>query len=58
MHPNIPRRKFLKTVGFGALAGASAQLLGSPAAMAAPEDATGDISKMARLLPGCCAYSY
>lgn len=57
MH-HIPRRKFLKTVGFGALAGASAQLLGSPAAMGEDADAAGDISKMARLLPGCCAYSY
>jgi sugar phosphate isomerase/epimerase len=58
MHPEIPRRKFLKTVGLGALAGAGASWLGSPAAMASPVDADIDRSKMPRLFSGCCAYSY
>lgn len=58
MHHQIPRRKFLKTVSLGALAGAGAQWLGSPAVMEASADANVDISKMPRLLSGCCAYSY
>ena len=53
MHFKKPRREFLKTAGLTALAGAGAQLLGSPIAQAAI--ATG---KTARLLSGCCAYSY
>jgi sugar phosphate isomerase/epimerase len=58
MHREIPRRKFLKTVGFGALMGAGVQLLGSPAASGASTDGNVDISKVPRLLSGCCAYSY
>ncbi len=58
MHPRIPRRKFLKTVGLGALAGAGAQLLGSTGAAEASATAGADISKMPRLFSGCCAYSY
>ena len=58
MHHSIPRRKFLKTVGIGALAGAGAQWLGSTAD-AQPSTTTGsDTSKMPRLFTGCCAYSY
>ncbi len=58
MHPRIPRRKFLKTVGLGALAGAGAQLLGSTAAGEASAADGADSSNMPRLLSGCCAYSY
>ncbi len=58
MHPRIPRRKFLKTVGLGALAGAGAQLLGSTAAAEASAADGADSSNMPRLLSGCCAYSY
>lgn len=58
MHPRIPRRKFLKTVGLGALAGAGAQWLGSTAAAEPSAAAGADNSKMPRLLSGCCAYSY
>lgn len=58
MHYQIPRRKFLKTVGLGALVGTGVQLLGSPAAIAVSADANVDVSKMPRLLSGCCAYSY
>ncbi|MHB1936589.1 MAG: sugar phosphate isomerase/epimerase family protein [Acidobacteriaceae bacterium] len=59
MHnPIIPRRKFLKTVGLGALAGAGGEWLGSTSA-AEPSTATSaDILKLPRLLSGCCAYSY
>jgi sugar phosphate isomerase/epimerase len=42
----------------GALAGAGAQLLGSPAAMAASADDTPATSNTSRLFAGCCAYSY
>jgi sugar phosphate isomerase/epimerase len=58
MHRETPRRQFLKTVGLGALAGAGMQLLGSPIAQGASTDANAETSKMARLLCGCCAYSY
>lgn len=58
MHHELPRRHFLKTVGLAALAGTGTQLLGSPIAEGASTDANADTSKMARLLCGCCAYSY
>ena len=58
MHHSIPRRKFLKTVGIGALAGAGAQWLGSPADAQSSAAADTDASKMPRLFAGCCAYSY
>jgi len=53
----LGRRQFLKTAGAGALAGAGLAM-GAPHASAAPADANSDPSKMARLLVGCCAYSY
>ncbi len=58
MHHEISRRKLLKTAGLGALAGAGTQLLGSPLIKEASTDANASTSKMARLLSGCCAYSY
>jgi sugar phosphate isomerase/epimerase len=58
MHHSIPRRKFLKTVGIGALAGAGAQWLGSTAVAQSSAAPGMDVSKMPRLLSGCCAYSY
>ena len=58
MHFSKPRREFLKMAGLSALAGAGAQLLGSPVPQAAIADADAAIGKAARLLSGCCAYSY
>jgi sugar phosphate isomerase/epimerase len=54
----VDRRQFVKTVGLGALAGAGMGLVGPQAATAAQSDANADKSKVARLIPGCCAYSY
>ena len=58
MHHSIPRRKFLKTVGIGALAGVGSQWLGSTADAQPLAAADTDVSKMPRLFAGCCAYSY
>jgi sugar phosphate isomerase/epimerase len=58
MHSKKPRREFLKTAGLSALAGAGAQLLASPVAQGAIADADAATGKGARLLSGCCAYSY
>lgn len=58
MHHSIPRRNFLKTVGFSALAGAGAQWLGSTADAQRAAATDTDMSKMPRLFAGCCAYSY
>jgi sugar phosphate isomerase/epimerase len=58
MHHSIPRRKFLKTVGIGALASAGAQWLGSTADAQPSAAADTEASKMPRLFSGCCAYSY
>jgi sugar phosphate isomerase/epimerase len=52
------RRQFVKTVGLGALAGAGMGTVAAQAVTAAQSDANPDKSKQARLLPGCCAYSY
>jgi sugar phosphate isomerase/epimerase len=54
----VNRRQFVKTVGLGALAGAGLRVAGARAAAAPQSDANADKSKLARLLPGCCAYSY
>jgi len=54
----VSRREFVKTVGLGALAGAGMGSAGAQAAAAAQSDALPDKPKMARLFPGCCAYSY
>lgn len=58
MHHSIPRRKFLKTAAFSALAGAGAQWLGARADAQPSSAANTDASKMPRLFTGCCAYSY
>ncbi|MGD0520139.1 MAG: sugar phosphate isomerase/epimerase family protein [Terracidiphilus sp.] len=54
----VNRRQFVKTVGLSALAGAGMRVAGAQAAAAAQSDVSADKSKLARLLPGCCAYSY
>jgi sugar phosphate isomerase/epimerase len=54
----VSRREFVKTVGLGALAGASVNKVEAQGAASAQPDANPDKSKLARLLPGCCAYSY
>ena len=53
----VSRREFVKQVGLGALAGSAMTGVGAPVAVAAPaQDA--EKSAAARLMPGCCAYSY
>jgi sugar phosphate isomerase/epimerase len=54
----VNRRQFVKSVGIGALAGASMNAVGAHGLAAAQSDASADRSTTARLLPGCCAYSY
>jgi sugar phosphate isomerase/epimerase len=54
----VNRRQFVKTVGLGALAGAGMGAVGAQAVPAAQSDVKADKSKLARLFPGCCAYSY
>jgi sugar phosphate isomerase/epimerase len=54
----VNRRQFVKTVGLGALAGAGMKLAGAQAAASPQSEANADKSKLARLFPGCCAYSY
>jgi sugar phosphate isomerase/epimerase len=54
----VNRRQFVKTVGLGALAGAGMRVAGAQVAAAAQPDVNADKSKLARLFPGCCAYSY
>ncbi|MGD0732353.1 MAG: sugar phosphate isomerase/epimerase family protein [Terracidiphilus sp.] len=53
----VSRRQFVKTVGFAAVA-AGMQEAGAQVAAATQPDASAGKSKWARLLPGCCAYSY
>jgi sugar phosphate isomerase/epimerase len=52
------RREFVKTVGLGALAGTGMSAVGMRAAAAARTDDSAGKTSHARLLPGCCAYSY
>jgi sugar phosphate isomerase/epimerase len=54
----IDRRQLLKTVGVAALASAGTGVFGPQMAAAAQADSNADKSKVARLIPGCCAYSY
>ena len=54
----LDRRQFVKTVGLGAMAGAGIAAAGPQARAAAQSAGNADPSKRARLLPGCCAYSY
>ncbi len=58
MHSMVNRRQFVKTVGAGALAGAGMGLVGAQVPAAAQAGVKKNKSKLARLLPGCCAYSY
>ena len=53
----VSRREFVKQVGLGALAGSGISAAGAQAAAATPIDDTTK-STTARLIPGCCAYSY
>src|SRR5690348_13197098 len=50
----IARRRFLQTVGGGALAAGTGVKLAAPLAA----QSTGDAATLPRLLVGCCAYSY
>ena len=54
----LDRRQFVKTIGLGAMAGAGIGAVGPEIAAAAQLQDSADKSKLARLLPGCCAYSY
>jgi sugar phosphate isomerase/epimerase len=54
----VNRRQFVKTVGLGALAGAGLRVAGAQAAAATQTVANTDKTKLTRLFPGCCAYSY
>jgi sugar phosphate isomerase/epimerase len=58
MHSMISRRQFVRTVGLGALAGACVKETGAQVAGESQPDIKTAKSKLARLLPGCCAYSY
>ena len=58
MRSIVSRRAFVKTVGLGALGGASIVAVEAQAATTAQPGANSDESTLARLLPGCCAYSY
>lgn len=58
MHSNVNRRQFVKTVGLGAVASAGMGSVVAQAAATAQANDKKDKSKLARLLPGCCAYSY
>jgi sugar phosphate isomerase/epimerase len=58
MRSMVNRRQFVKTVGLGALAGTSMGAVEAQATARAQSNTKEDRSKLARLLPGCCAYSY
>jgi sugar phosphate isomerase/epimerase len=58
MGSEISRRQFVRSVGLGALAGAGMKVAGAQTAAETQPDVTTGNSKLARLLPGCCAYSY
>jgi sugar phosphate isomerase/epimerase len=53
----VSRRHFVKQVSIGALAGSGMSAVGAHVAAAAPMDKA-EKSAAARLIPGCCAYSY
>jgi sugar phosphate isomerase/epimerase len=53
----VSRREFVKQVGLGAVAGSGISAVGAHVAAAAPMD-DAEKSAAARLIPGCCAYSY
>ncbi|MGA7339146.1 MAG: sugar phosphate isomerase/epimerase family protein [Terracidiphilus sp.] len=58
MRSIVSRRQFVTSVGLGALAGIGVKVAGAQAAAETQLDIKTDNPKLARLLPGCCAYSY
>ena len=58
MQHKIARREFLKSTGACVLGGAAAELLGSPAMRAVPQDDRSADAAIPRLLSGCSAYSF
>ena len=53
----VSRRDFVKRATAGVVAASGITAAGSHIAAAAPMDDSGK-SRQARLMPGCCAYSY
>lgn len=58
MQTRVARRHFLKNAGACVLGSAAIELLGSPAALAIPEDTHHAGPGIPRLLSGCSAYSF
>jgi sugar phosphate isomerase/epimerase len=58
MRSKMSRRRFVRSIGLGALAGAGLKVTGAQATAETQPDVTTSKSTLARLLPGCCAYSY
>ena len=58
MRSMVSRRQFVKTVGLGALAGAGVKVSGARSAAETQSQVKTEKASSARLLPGCCAYSY
>lgn len=58
MQARVARRHFLKNAGACVLGSAAIELLGSPAALAIPEDTHHAGPGIPRLLSGCSAYSF
>jgi sugar phosphate isomerase/epimerase len=54
----LDRRQFVKTIGLGAMAGAGIGAVGPQLAAVAQSEVNAGKSKVARLFPGNCAYSY
>lgn len=54
----LNRRQFVKNIGLGALSGAGISAVGAQQAVAEQSNVNAGKSAQARLLPGCCAYSY
>lgn len=58
MNNKMARRRFLQSAGIAAAAGASLALPHVSVAAGGQEVSPGDVRSTARLLVGCCAYSY
>jgi sugar phosphate isomerase/epimerase len=54
----LDRRQFVRAIGLSAMAGAGVSAVGPQIAAAAQSGGNAQNSKVARLLPGNCAYSY
>jgi sugar phosphate isomerase/epimerase len=54
----LDRRQFVRAIGLSAMAGAGISAVGPQIAEAAQSEGNAHNSKVARLLPGNCAYSY